>query len=80
MLTKEKKKLTVRVNAQLIEQAKAYAAAHNTSVSQLIETYFLNLAHHEEEHTPLVQQLTGIIPDDIDAEEVYHDYVMEKYG
>ncbi|MCP4363552.1 MAG: hypothetical protein GY796_36600 [Chloroflexi bacterium] len=81
MLLKEKKKLTLRVNARLIDQAKNYAKKHNTSISQLVETFFLDLTNIEEnEHTPFVQQLTGILPADIDAEETYHDYLVEKYG
>ena len=84
MLTQEKKKLTLRVNAQLIEQAKQYAAEGNTSVSQLVEAFFYELDRKkrasETAHSPLVRQLTGILPPDIDAEQMYGDYLMEKYG
>ncbi len=81
MLTKEKKKLTIRVDRRLIDQAKMYAAAHNTSVSQLVESYFANLPQKEnKERSALVQQLTGILPADLNVEEAYHDYLMEKYG
>ncbi|HIE54333.1 MAG TPA: hypothetical protein EYP90_03985 [Chromatiaceae bacterium] len=81
MLYKEKKKLTLRVDARLIEQAKAYAAKHDTSVSQLIEVFFRNLDDEDAaEHTPLVRQLTGILPPDIDVEAAYHAYLQEKYG
>ena len=81
MLVKEKKKLTIRVDSRLIEQTKIYAREHNTSISQLVETYFLNLSTEKEgAHSPLVQQLTGIIPADVDAEEAYQEYLSEKYG
>lgn len=80
MLATEKKKLTIRVDARLIEQAKAYAATHNTSVSQLVEAYLLNLPDTASEHTPLTRQLTGIIPSDIDVEAIYEEHLMEKYG
>ncbi|NKQ36467.1 MAG: hypothetical protein HF973_12720 [Chloroflexi bacterium] len=81
MLYKEKKKLTLRVDARLIERAKTYAAKHNTSVSQLIEVFFRNLDdEYVAEHTPLVRQLTGILPPDIDVEDAYHAYLQEKYG
>ena len=67
MTIHEKKKLTLRLNKQLIEQAKLYAAKHNLSVSQLVETYFRNLQEVDaEEHTPLVRQLTGILPKSVD--------------
>ena len=81
MLHKEKKKLTLRLDARLIEKAKTYAAKHNTSVSQLIELFFRHLDDENgAEHTPLVRQLTGILPPDIDVEDAYHTYLQEKYG
>jgi hypothetical protein len=81
MRTKEKKKLTIRVDARLIEQAKAFAEAHNTSVSQLVEAYFVNLSQEEPpKHAPITEELTGILPSDIDVEKIRLDYLMEKYG
>lgn len=81
MTAQEKTKLTLRLNKRLIEQAKAYAARHNLSVSELVETYFLNLKDADSEaHTPLVQQLTGILPESVDVESAYGDYLADKYG
>jgi antitoxin component of RelBE/YafQ-DinJ toxin-antitoxin module len=81
MTMQEKKKLTLRLNEQLIEQAKAYAAEHNISVSQLVEAYFLRLElDTTPEHTPLVQRLTGLLPADADVEQAYEAYLLEKYG
>ncbi|MCB9418983.1 MAG: hypothetical protein H6667_04225 [Ardenticatenaceae bacterium] len=80
MSIQEKKKLTLRVSTHLIEQAKIYAQKHNTSVSQLVEVFIRNLENDAEaEHTPLVRQLTGILPADIDVEETYHTHLEEKY-
>jgi hypothetical protein len=31
-------------------------------------------------HTPLVRQLTGILPADVDVEQDYGRYLEEKYG
>ena len=77
----EKKKLTLRLNQRLIKQAKEYAAQHNISVSELVETYFLHLdLEREPAHTPLVQQLTGLLPADVDVEQEYEEYLVEKYG
>ena len=80
MRTKEKKKLTIRVDARLIEQAKAYAEAHNTSVSQLVEAYFVNLNREAQSKspTPILDELTGILPEEVNIED-YYDYLMEKY-
>lgn len=81
MTFQEKKKLTLRLNQQLIEQAKAYAAQHNISVSELVESYFLHLEQRKEPvHTSLVQGLTGLLPSDLDVEQTYDTYIMEKYG
>ncbi len=81
MTIQEKKKLTLRLNKQLIERAKRYAAKHNLSVSELVETYFLNLQEADaKEHTSLVQQLTGILPDSANVEQIYGEYLAEKYG
>ena len=81
MTLQEKKKLTLRLNKRLIEQAKLYAAKHNISVSELVETFFLRLEDTTEGvHTPLVRQLTGILPEDVDVEQLYGDHLVEKYG
>lgn len=81
MAIHEKKKLTLRLNQRLIKQAKEYAAQHNISVSELVETYFLHLdSKNEPTHTPLVQRLTGILPADVDVKQEYEDYLVEKYG
>jgi len=76
-----KKKLTIRVDGRLIEQTKEYAALHNTSISQLVEAYLRDLSRREmEAHSPLVQELAGLIPPDADAENAYYQYLLEKYG
>ena len=81
MTIQEKKKLTLRLNQQLIKQAKEYAAQHHISVSELVETYFLHLdLEKEPTHTSLVQRLTGILPADIDVKQEYEEYLVEKYG
>jgi hypothetical protein len=79
MALHEKKKFTLRLNKRLIEQAKQYAARHDISVSELVETFLLNLVQGEEsEHTPLVNQLTGVLPD-FDMDQEYRRYLEEKY-
>ena len=81
MTFQEKRKLTLRLNRRLIEQAKEYAARHNISVSELVETFFLRLEDADENgHTQLVRQLTGILPSEVDAEKEYGDHLMDKYG
>ena len=81
MTNQGKKRVTLRINQQLIEQAKTYAVEHNISLFELVETYFLHLVREKETtHTPLVQQLAGILPADVDVQEEYNRYLEEKYG
>lgn len=47
MAYQEKTKLTLRINARLVEQAKQFASQHDTSVSQLVETYFQDLKRRQ---------------------------------
>jgi hypothetical protein len=81
MLTREKKKLTIRVDAGLIEQAKTYAQTHNTSISRLIEDYFqeLDRQEHIKSSTPILDELTGILPEPANVDD-YYDYLTEKYS
>lgn len=78
------KKLTLSLDRSIIEQAKAYAKAHNVSVSKLIEAYLKRLtstANGNSEITPLVQSLSGVIRIDqnIDYKEEYTDFLVEKH-
>lgn len=78
------KKLTLSLNANIIETAKAYAKSNNISLSKLIESYLSTLTTREKkevEITPLVKSLSGVISidDDFDEKEIYSQYLMEKY-
>lgn len=83
MTVQEKKKLTLRLDNRLIERARQYADRHNTSISKLVEVFFQNLDKSDEqptEHTMLVQELTGILPEKVDLEAERFAYLLEKYG
>lgn len=77
-------KLTLQLNKDVIEQAKEYAKAQNTSLSKLIENILGKLItdQHESELSPLVKSLSGIIdlPEDYDYKDDYADYLSEKYA
>jgi len=75
-------KLTIRVNRELIQSAKHYAARHQISLSQLVENYFKVLSASQNEpveQTPLLNQLSGILPADASMEE-HRRHLDEKYG
>jgi len=78
-------KLTLRLNGNVIERAKAYARNHKISLSKMIEAYLDSLTKKREEKktsiTPLVESLSGVIdlPADFDYKKDYRDYLDEKY-
>lgn len=43
----EKRRLNLKLDEELAEWAFAYAERHNTSVTQLITDYFMDLQRHE---------------------------------
>ena len=77
-------KLTLNVEAAVIEQAKKYAKANKISLSKLIESYLSSLLTKKDkefEITPLVESLSGVIKldKDFDYREGYTEYLTEKY-
>jgi hypothetical protein len=80
-------KLTLKLDQEVIEQAKAYARQKHQSLSALVEQYFRFLVVREAEPeipdiSPTVQQLSGILePVDTDhVREEYTDYLERKYS
>lgn len=78
-------KLTLKFEQSVIEKAKSYAKKQGISLSSLIENYLLQLTENknkkEDEITPLVKSLSGIIklPKDFDEKNGYGDYLANKY-
>ncbi|MBK7036744.1 MAG: hypothetical protein IPH42_10520 [Bacteroidetes bacterium] len=56
-------KLTLKLDEEIIEQAKIYAKNKNTSLSKLIESYLGLLVdpNEDQEVTPFVKSLSGVI-------------------
>ena len=76
-------KLTLKLDQSIIEQAKMYAKSHKVSLSKLIENYLDSLTKASKKKSsvsPLVQSLTGIIPNDFDDKKEYRDYIIKKYS
>lgn len=78
------KKLTLSLNASVIENAKTYAKKNEISLSKLIEAYLKSIVDKKTkdiEISPLVKSLSGTIelPEDFDIKEGYTDYLIEKY-
>lgn len=76
-------KLTLKLNTEVVEQAKLYAKAKNTSLSKLIESYLglLVSPQQKQEITPLVKSLSGVIdlPKNADYKKDYKKHVLNKY-
>lgn len=80
-------KLTLKLDQDVIRQAKLYSRDKRQSLSTLVENYFRFLiggARESEEPdiSPTVKELSGII--DLDSEsnrhDEYTDYLLEKYS
>jgi len=73
-------KLTVRVPRHLIENAKRYASAHNTTLTKLISAYLQRIPGERELlNSTVVRNLTGLLSGDVSMED-YKKHLEEKYG
>ena len=76
-------KLTLNLDACIINEAKIYAKNHKVSLSKLIENYLNSLTRESKKDStvsPLVESLTGIIPNDYDEKNEYRNYINQKYS
>jgi len=76
-------KLTLRLEDQLIEQAKSYAAQAGKSVSQIVAEYFKLLTTQKVKtnvpSTPITQSLRGLLRESKLDENDYRAYLEEKH-
>ena len=78
-------KLTLKLEQNIIENAKEYAKTHRTSLSKLIENYLHNLTSNNKDKTsdisPLVKSLSGIInlQEEFNHKKDYTDFLNNKY-
>ena len=79
-------KLTLKLNEEIIDKAKAYAAGKKISLSKIIENYLSSLTSKGDTESgikisPFVKSLrSGVkIPADIDYKDAYSDFLLEKY-
>ena len=61
--------LTIRLLRQDVEFAKSYAKAHGLTVTEVIDRYLRRMrALEEQEPSPELDFLTGLVPPDVDGE------------
>ena len=80
-----KKKLTLRMEQDVIERAKEYAEARGESVSKLVENYFRALTAGERSaededvsYGPITRSL-GAEPEIEASEDDYYEYLWRKH-
>ena len=75
-------KLTLKMDKDIIDSMKCYAANNNKSLSRLVEDFFKTSIKETKDMigiAPLVKELTGIISEkDMDNAD-YIDYLEKKY-
>ncbi|MFA5518334.1 MAG: DUF6364 family protein [Spirochaetota bacterium] len=78
-------KLTLKLDKTIIEKAKTYAMINNTSLSQMVEKYFIAILtetnYDNYKLSPIVKELSGVIkpfPSD-DLKNDYTEYLIKKY-
>ncbi len=77
-------KLTLRLDSQVIKKAKEYAQLKETSLSKLVEKYFIFLSKASspiktDDLPPLTKSLWGMLEGTSADEMDYSDYVEEKH-
>ncbi|RXP45439.1 hypothetical protein EC396_15530 [Lutibacter sp. HS1-25] len=78
-------KLTLKLNQQIIEKAKEYAAEKKLSLSRIVEVYLQTLTSEKNdidfEISPFIKSIStgNSIPNEIDYKKEYSDYLTEKY-
>ena len=81
-------KLTLSLDKEVIEQAKAYAKARGISLSRIVENFLKASMQRKEtaeevekELSPLIKSLSGVIPplSDKEVKEEYMKHLEEKY-
>ena len=76
-------KLTLKLDKNVIENAKRYSLQRKVSLSELVENFFRSLTEYGEEKTysTVVRELSGIvtITGEEDLKSEYADYLVDKY-
>ena len=84
------KNMTLHINNAVLHQAFQYADAKGVNLSQIVESFLLNLIHVEKEENlrniPISDKVKSLSKrirqevQEIDEEKEKEDYLMQKYG
>ena len=75
-------RMTIRLPSDTLLFAQGYARTRHISLSELVVRYFNRLKESfpgQDGIPASVRDVVGIIPSDIDVEQVYHEHLVEKY-
>ena len=70
------------MDSSVISAMKGYASENNSSISQIVEKFFKSLLSSQSKQgkiSPLVQELSGVIPVSENGLDEYIDYLEAKY-
>ncbi len=80
-MTIETTKLTIRLPSEDVNFAKAYAKAHGLSVTEVIDRYLRRMRTLDEQApAPELDEITGLVPDGVDAQAEFRRHSQEKHG
>jgi len=73
------------LDADAVERGERYSRVHGTNLSRLVSDFLLRLPPDESsgDLSPTVRRLFGVAatgPQNVDADEAYHDHLLAKYG
>lgn len=75
-----KTKLTVRVDQDLLENAKRFASKNNTTLTDLIDSFLKQIpVQGSLKEAPTVRYLTGVLSPNASQDD-YKAHLDEKYG
>lgn len=78
-------KLTLRLDENLIHEAKHIARSKGISLSKMVADYFRAVmvsSEKEEIESPVLSEISGVLPSDLDNKKLKRDYkryLEEKY-
>ena len=74
-------KLTIRLPRKLLENAKRYARQQNTTLTNLINEYLVQIPVpiKELDNAPIVRRISGTLSQDVSVED-YKQHLAGKYG
>lgn len=74
-------KLTVRLPRENLDFVKRYAKEYGVTVTDILNRYLTRLREgvERDEIHPDIQEISGLVPPEIDAEALYREHLLGKH-